>query len=404
MVKAIEEKKIAYLKSNNFLRLWSERECEVCEVEGVGLSMARPAPPLLYARPVEVAPERAVKDEPLPKKKVPDDPYLNVFNAILKTADAVADFSDWLKRPPEKMATVAVQKTKALLTPPPSKKVPPFDIQDVPKAMRKLHMPMAAKLQERWFAGQANYSQSPGLLQNEIDQNGLPYSPAMVDSTTIKMSWVLSFPRAKKAFEFLIENRLQTPQALSVLKAALIPYQNRREILGWNIANSDFLSFHQKFQFQLIKVDGTWGQRIAQFLNREATAGGVPDDLTGALGSFNFYVAVRYASFDHAARVASVTDVSIYVRDPYEFSDDQYLGHWSASHVAVVPVHQLQGGEGWLDYPVNDGDITKKDSVLYPVTNRHYRDWRTKHARGGDFMIYSDRVNIRLKSPIRVVL
>ncbi len=31
MAKAIEEKKIAYLKSNNFLRLWAERECEVCD-------------------------------------------------------------------------------------------------------------------------------------------------------------------------------------------------------------------------------------------------------------------------------------------------------------------------------------------------------------------------------------
>ena len=151
MVKAIEEKKIAYLKSSNFLRLWSERECEVCEIEGVGLSLARAAPAMLYARPVEAVPERAAKEVPVPKKKVPEDPYLNVFNAILKTADAVADFSDWLKRPPEKMATVAVQKTKALLATPPSRRVPPFDIQDVPKAMRKLHMPMAAKLQERWL-------------------------------------------------------------------------------------------------------------------------------------------------------------------------------------------------------------------------------------------------------------
>ena len=198
MAEAIEEKKIAYLKSSNFLRLWSERECEVCEVEGVGLSMARAAPPLRHARPVEAVPDRAVKEVPaLKKKKVLEDPYLNVFNAALKAANAVADFSDWLKRPPKKMTADAVLKAKAVFAAPPAKKVPPFDIQDVPKAMRKLHMPMAAKLQERWFAGQENYSQSPRHLQNEIDQNGLRYSPAMVDSTTIKMNWVLSFSRAK---------------------------------------------------------------------------------------------------------------------------------------------------------------------------------------------------------------
>ena len=183
-----------------------------------------------------------------------------------------------------------------------------------------------------------------------------------------------------------------------------MPYRNRQYILGWNIANSDFLAFHQKFQFQFAKVDGTWGQRIAQFIHREATAGGIPDDLTGALGSFNFYAAVRYASFDHLAGVAYVIDVSIYVRDPCEFSDDQYLGHWSTGHVAVVPAHQLNGGAEWLDYPVVDGNIAKPDSILYPVTNRHYREWRAKHARGGDFMIYSDRMEVRLNPPIRVVV
>ncbi len=198
MAKAIEKKKIAYLKSNNFLHLWSERECEVCEVEGVGLSMARAAPPLLYARPEEVVPERAVKKVTVSKKKVPEDPYLNVFNAMLKTANAVADFPDWLKRPPLKSPPVATAKANALPAAPAPRKVPPFDIQDIPKAMRKLHMPMAAKLQERWFAGQENYSQSPDLLQKEIDQNGVRYSSAMIDSTTIKMDWVLSFSRAKK--------------------------------------------------------------------------------------------------------------------------------------------------------------------------------------------------------------
>ena len=151
MAKAIEEKKIAYLKSSNFLRLWSERECEICEVEGVGLSMARAAPPMLHARPAVTAADRSVKEVPAPKKKLPEDPYLNVFNVMLKTANAVADFSEWVKRPSTPPVSSAI--AKALLKIPPARQVPPFDLQDVPKAMRKLHMPMAAKLQERWFAG-----------------------------------------------------------------------------------------------------------------------------------------------------------------------------------------------------------------------------------------------------------
>ena len=404
MAQAIEEKKIAYLKSSNFLRLWSERECEVCKVEGVGLSMTRAAPPLLYARTAEVVPERVVRKVPVPKKKVPEDPYLNVFNAVLKTANAVADVSEWLKRPPEKAAAAAVQKTKAMLAPPPSIKVPPFDIQDVPKAMRKLHMPMAARLQERWFAGQENYSRTPLDLQKEIDQHGNRYASSMVDSTTIKMDWVLSFPRAKKAFDELTRINLKNPRSTKILKDILAPYKNRNDIVAWNLADSDFLQLHQKFQFQLIGVNATWASRISQFLKREIFSAGVPDDLTGALGSFNFYAAVRYATFNRSGTTATVSDISVYVRDPYEFSDEQYLGHWSETHVAVVPTHQLAPVSAWLDFPVVDGDIYEKGSVLYPVKNEDYRQWRQKNNRGGDFMIYSDRKNVRLDSPITVAL
>lgn len=392
--------RIPYLKSHNFLRTWSERQCQICDVEDVRLSSDRPAPPVMYA-PAESVPDLVDKEIPLcPKKK--EDPYLNTLNAAFKVADAASAFSSWLRSPAPPPAPASAPK--AAPAPSPARKVPPFDIQDVPKAMRKVGMPMAAKLQERWFAGAANYSRSDKDLKDEIDQNGKRYVPAMVDSTTIKMEWVLSFQRAKNAFDRLIKERLRAPAALDAIKNKLIPYQNRNDIAGWNIAKSDLLIFHQKFQFQFIAVNAVWGERIAQFLSRLATAGGVPDDLTGALGSFNFYAAVCYARFESspAGRIAIISDVSIYVRDPYEFSDEQYLGHWSPSHVAVVPAHQLGGG--WLNYPVVDGSVYEKDSVLYPVTNKDYRDWRQQHGQGGDFMIYTDRVNVKLDSPIRLVL
>jgi hypothetical protein len=399
MAKAIEDN-ITYLKSSNFLRTWSERQGQACELEHVALSTSRPPPRVIHAPPTQPVPVRTEKEIAPRKQKEPQDPYLNVLIAGLKAAEKVRAFSAWLDSPPPSPAP------KATPAPPAPKPVPPFDIQDVPKSMRKLALPTAAKLQERWFAGAANYSRSAQDLQQEIDQNGARYAPAMVDSTTIKMDWVLSFRRAKVAFDELIQTHLRTPNALGTLKSKLAPYRNRNDILGWNAANSDFLAFHQKFQFQRIAVNASWGQRISQFLDRSINAGGVPDNLTAALGSFNFYAAVRYARFESspAGRVAVVTDVSVYARDPYEFSDEQYLGHWSPSHVAVVPAHQVAGGKGWLDYPVVDGSVYDKDSVLYPVTNKDYRDWRAKHNQGGDFMIYTDRVNVKLDSPIRVPL
>ena len=398
MKQDVIQARIPFLKSHNFLRTWSERQCEICEVEEVRLSFARPAPPVAHG-PTKAVPGRVHKDvSPRPKKE--EDPYLNTLHAVFKVVDVASAFSSWLRSPAPPPAPKSMPAT------PPAKKVPPFDIQDVPKAMRKLGMPMAAKLQERWFAGAANYSRSPGDLHAELDQNGARYLPSMIDSTTVKMEWVLSFARAKRAFDELIQDDLRHPVALLALQKILSPFKNRHDILGWNVANSEFLEFHKKFQFQLKKVNASWSQRIGQFLDRSISAGGVPDDLTGALGSFNFYVAVRYARFEWSStgRVAVVTEVSVYVRDPYEFSDDQYLGHWSPSHVAVVPAHQAAGAKGWLEYPVVDGSVYDKDSVLYPVTNKDYRDWRARHNQGGDFMIYTDRVNVKLDSPIRVTL
>lgn len=399
MAKAIEDN-ITYLKSSNFLRTWSERQGQACELEHVKLSTSRSPPRVIHAPTTQPVPVRTEKEIAPRKQKEPQDPYLNVFNAGLTAVEKVRAFSAWLDSPPPPPGP------KATLAPPAPKPVPPFDIQDVPKSMRKLGLPMAAKQQERWFAGAANYSTSAQGLRDEIDQNGVRYAPAMVDSTTIKMEWVLSFSRAKKAFDELIRERLRTPDALKTLKDELTPYRNRSDILGWNVANSDFLTFHQKFQFQRIAVNASWGERIGQFLDRSISAGGVPDDLTATLGSFNFYAAVRYARFEWSStdRVAVITEVSVYVRDPYEFSDEQYLGHWSPSHVAVVPAHQVAGGKGWLDYPVVEGSVYDKDSVLYPVTNKDYRDWRAKHNQGGDFMIYTDRINVKLDSPIRVAL
>ena len=33
-----------------------------------------------------------------------------------------------------------------------------------------------------------------------------------------------------------------------------------------------------------------------------------------------------------------------------------------------------------------------------------YRDWRTQHGQGGDFMIYTEPHSIRLDTPIQVQL
>jgi hypothetical protein len=396
MASAIGEK-VAYRKSSNLLRTWSDREGKVCDIEGVALSMARPAPRLAHGAEKQ---EKEVAARPSkPAKAVQgksDDPYVNLLSAAIDAAEAVGKFSRWLKAPPPP----AFPKQSPSSAPVrPAMKVPPFDLQDIPGAMRKLGMPMAAKLQERWLAGKANYSRSVEDLRDQIDQHGQSYAPSMIDSTTIKMDWVLSFARAKRAFDTLIRDSLHAANAQPVLRKKLMPYRNLKNLLAWELANQNLLEFHQKFQFQFLAVNSTWSDRIAQFLDLAFSRGGVPDDLTGALGSFNFYAAVRHAWFDDAGRIAVIPEVSIYVRDPYEFSTNQYLGHWNSRHVAIVPAYLAAHGRRWLDYPVVD-----RGDVVYPVTNKSYRDWRQRHDQGGDFIIYTDRINIRLDPPLRVAM
>lgn len=84
--------------------------------------------------------------------------------------------------------------------------------------------------------------------------------------------------------------------------------------------------------------------------------------------------------------------------------------HSSTLHRHAVDVHKQTTKKNqtrekrWLDYPVVQGSIYDKDSVLYPVTNKDYRDWRQRHRQGGDFMIQTDRLSVKPESPIRVVL
>jgi hypothetical protein len=57
-----------------------------------------------------------------------------------------------------------------------------------------------------------------------------------------------------------------------------------------------------------------------------------------------------------------------------------------------------------IDKPVDKrtGMVRKfvEKDVYWPVYNRSYNEWREKHNRGGDFMIYSKPQLYKLKKPI----
>ena len=138
----------------------------------------------------------------------------------------------------------------------------------------------------------------------------------------------------------------------------------------------------------------------------EAFNQGVPDDLTGALGSFNFYAAIARATYNRIAGTATVTDVAIYVKDHYTFvtkpgKASQYLGHWNKSHVAIKHFHAAAMG---LNMRLPDAPVMIDKDIFYPVYNRDFSAWQKKHGRGGDFIFYSDFIWLNLRRPITVQL
>ncbi len=405
----VQDEEEPFLRSTNFLRTWSKCMGQRCEIEGVALSLDRVPPPLTslpsQSSVTPAAPQPATKTA---LTKVAGDPYVNTVLAVAKLASSIGSAVHAIQNP-----SPAPPKALAVAPTPPAPKrpvVPPFDIQDIPGAMRKLGMPMSATLMERWFSGQLNYSLSDADERAEINQSGFPYPPNMVDTATIMMAWVLGFRRAKNAFDTLTESlMLETPRARGILVNKLTPYKTRQSIQPWLECKGDLQRFHEEFQFQLIDVNASWSERIAVQMYEEMSNNGVPDDLTGALGAFNFYATIAEATFNQQAGTATVTRVAIYVKDHYTFSPtpgnvSQYLGHWNKSHVAIQHLHAaaMAVNAQLSDAPVRIGKGA--DNIFYPVRNSDFRAWQQKHGRGGDFIIYSDRIWVTLRRPITINL
>lgn len=293
-------------------------------------------------------------------------------------------------------------------------KVPPFDIQEIPAAMRLEGMPIAARLMEQWFSGILNYAPTDEDLAAEINQNGKPYPPDMYDTTTIKMDWVLKFRRAQDQYNDLVNNAIYRQSTLKPLRDKLMPVRDAMMPLDiWDLCKGSMSVLHRHFHFQYAGVGSSLSQKIDEFMESQFQRNGVPDDLTGALGSFNFYAAPADVKLEYAKSEAVITSVYVYIKDSYDFTDkpggiSQYLGHWSSKGVIVVPynglIGQLNTPSLYLPYPVARDDVRAKGNIYYPVHNSDFRQWAIKHQRGGDFIIFSDRKRCRLRTPIRIKL
>ncbi|MCA7888877.1 DUF6402 family protein [Burkholderia contaminans] len=310
-------------------------------------------------------------------------------------------------------------------------KLPEFDLQDIPKAMDKMGWPISAKLAREWLA-------SPMHVYNDKLNSVQP-----IDDTTVTLDWALRFRGASERFNQLIRQAIYTANAAESAKNTLAPVIERSFSAGQMNASGividtapfliDPLQFHIAWRFQYQSVSSV-----------DTLDGTVLTDLTGALANFNFYAAIgkasvtgeRYYKYEGKNKifclepVAQITHIYVYIKDSYSFNDDspsksQYLGHWNKNGMVLSYVaaandffksSNLNVGnstiEEWRYLPEGEEvnkPIDKRTSlfrkflakdVYWPVHNKTYRDWRSAHNRGGDFMVYSKPRLIKLDKPI----
>ncbi len=306
--------------------------------------------------------------------------------------------------------------------------------------MEKIGWPISAKAAREWFA-------SPKHIYN--DQ---PNAVHPIDDNTVTLKWALKFGSVRKRFDELLSEKIYSPKAIEGAKKK-ITEQIRKIFIDQKSMNlsfgtaqyiGDIRQFHIDWQFQF------------QDIPTSATLDGLLlTDLTGTLGNFNIYAAIghvkisteKYFKYDGQHRTksycidstATITHIYAYLKDNYSFNDknnsnSQYLGHWNKkdmilSYFAVISdlidgnkINTKMGnskitemGINWDYLPGNpiDKPIDKRTgffskllvkNVYYPVYNKSYNEWREKHNRGGDFMIYSKPQLFKLKKPIQMKL
>jgi hypothetical protein len=296
--------------------------------------------------------------------------------------------------------------------------------------MEKMGWTISAKLARSWF------NRPKHIYNND------PTSIQPIDDSSVTLDWALQFGSVREKYHSLIERKIRSDEALANLRDSFRRYltenlPSRRSFKLSIEPSVDLRQFHLRWHFQRTPIP----QESTLHSNRALT------DLTGALANFNIYAAVakadilcdKYFTYDNKKKLKTlcfdpsitVTHLFAYLKDNYSFSDvkdaekSQYLGHWNKTGVIITPggfFHSRSGyasvdrSEIHLLYLTSDGldfivDTRKsffqkhrEADIYFPIHNRTYSDWREKHGRGGDFMIYSKPVIVQLRHPINVHL
>jgi len=233
--------------------------------------------------------------------------------------------------------------------------VKPEDVKFLPnveKIMRNKGMKKAAALQHYWFKGEEN--QLVGKRENGKGTK----KPLSISDETITMDWVLEFGRARDQYEELVEAVANDAAKKELAEQLQKKFKKSKKE---TIAFGDFSAKGHKLYAQ-----HTNSRPVTYKLDQ------LQDELQFALGAFTLYIIPKgKATLTRQGIDVTISEVGVFVFDSYDFNGDQDLRWWKMPD-KVSLVHP---------FPVPD---------YVNVTNEHYREYRKRNKRGGDFLIYTD--------------
>ncbi|MBD8108959.1 DUF6402 family protein [Erwinia persicina] len=273
--------------------------------------------------------------------------------------------------------------------------IEPLKITDIPAAMRKMGWSKSAALMTRWLKSPA-WKCPEAWKSGQTLPKGLYLPDEHCDDMTIKMSWLMQYPYAKKSAEELIRKRAFSPAGLRMIA-------DRLKLLGWDGQNSYIFG-----RRNILDRPGMSARELEQYYQNNYLAVGdnavthvlfdTIDDVFGSLGTYNMKCAVIGTAFrDSDGKVYIESEyVGVYVKDFYDFNNDdgsdQRLGFWTKDSILT------RGGSAAA--AINGMNVYSSKNVLKvaDVPNSDFLAFRETTGLGGDFVVFSDVDWVKIKS------
>jgi len=269
-----------------------------------------------------------------------------------------------------------------------------FGVSDIPAAMRKIKWPVAAALMDYWFAGKPWPTKDGGMSPAVKRHEALAEEP-YVETSIVKMSWLTGFERANKVIKVL-KSSWNNAAAIKQMQDKYLPtFQGKAPGV-----------YPLKFDgnARVVEAFGYANSRAVEFDLIDET-----DELRAALANFNLRVFVEGKVVVAIDRIQLFVDrIGIYVEDAYDFVDSagfkpsQPLGYWNfegiadpvSANAANIGMQQMQSDMARNPFASDDSanKMYKElaEARYYYITNSSFERYRSEHAKGGDFQVFSD--------------